>query len=306
MRRLDCPNIVKLIDVIENGISNEVVLVMEYLAGGSLHHQLVLRKRFSLLHAWHVMKQMASAFAYMHSKNVVHRDIKPHNVLCNDQLVVKVIDFGLTKVLNAGEKLFEESGTCGYMAPEISKDGYEGPPADVWSLGILCIQLFLGVEFNGSIIIKKKSDAYTYSEVVPKLPPNSGTELAGLLLGMTYNEPFMRFTMEEISHHNWFTACPSFEGTSVKALLSMDNSELMRDLEDHLDVVNEFLHAHSSVVRQFLDGQRDVLNDYMHEHIDSHSIKFWLAEQKGEFQRHTVKLGHRGFAKSGQRSSVHW
>uniref|UniRef100_A0A8C4QG24 non-specific serine/threonine protein kinase n=1 Tax=Eptatretus burgeri TaxID=7764 RepID=A0A8C4QG24_EPTBU len=155
---------------------------------------------------------MASAFAYMHRKNVVHRDIKPCNVLCNDQLVVKVIDFGLAKVLNAGEKLFDESGTCGYMAPEISKDGYEGPPTDVWSLGILYIQLFLGVKFNGCLIIEKKSDAFTYSRVVSKLPPNSGVELAGLLLGMTYYEPELRFTMEEISSHNWFTACPSSEG----------------------------------------------------------------------------------------------
>uniref|UniRef100_A0A8C4QZ23 Protein kinase domain-containing protein n=1 Tax=Eptatretus burgeri TaxID=7764 RepID=A0A8C4QZ23_EPTBU len=215
MRKLECPNIVKLIDVIENGMFNEVVLVMEYLSGGSLYHQLVSRKTFSLVDACPVMKQMASAFAYMHSKNVVHRDIKLCNVLCNDQLVVKVIDFGLAKVLNEGEKLFEESGTCGYMAPEISEDGYEGPPADVWSLGILFIQLFLGIKFNGSHLLKKKSDTYTYSKVVPKLPPNSGPELAGLLLGMTYNEPALRFTMEEILHHNWFTACPSSEELSV-------------------------------------------------------------------------------------------
>uniref|UniRef100_A0A8C4WZH0 Protein kinase domain-containing protein n=1 Tax=Eptatretus burgeri TaxID=7764 RepID=A0A8C4WZH0_EPTBU len=76
MVKLKNRNIVKLFEVIENPISKQVVLVMEYVAGGSLHHQLACRKTFSLVDGWHVMKQMASAFAYIHSENIVHRDIK--------------------------------------------------------------------------------------------------------------------------------------------------------------------------------------------------------------------------------------
>ena len=67
---------------------------------------------------------------------------------------MKVIDFRLAAIFTQGVKFHEYCGTSGYMAPEISEAGNEGPPVDVWALGILATKLFIGRKFDGSNIIK--------------------------------------------------------------------------------------------------------------------------------------------------------
>uniref|UniRef100_UPI00358EA961 uncharacterized protein n=1 Tax=Myxine glutinosa TaxID=7769 RepID=UPI00358EA961 len=103
---------------------------------------------------WFPMKQMADAFEYLHSRNIVHRDIKPQNVLYSNKGIVKVIDFNIATPFIHGQKLYDVCGTPGYMAPEITGHGYEGPPVDVWALGILFMTLFVGLQFDGRNIIE--------------------------------------------------------------------------------------------------------------------------------------------------------
>uniref|UniRef100_UPI00358FD7B0 uncharacterized protein n=2 Tax=Myxine glutinosa TaxID=7769 RepID=UPI00358FD7B0 len=174
---------------------------MEYVAAGSLSRQLQLQKTFSLPKAWWVMKQMASAFAYMHQKNIVHRDIKLDNVLCDDVWIVKVIDFGMARICTPGEKLDPDRGTLGYLAPEFfNMETYEGPPADVWALGILSTQLFVGWKFDGRDLFQGDvSNSFVY-----KPPPCADKQLTSLLTGMLRVNPKERLTMNKISEHAWF------------------------------------------------------------------------------------------------------
>uniref|UniRef100_UPI00358E3ACD paired amphipathic helix protein Sin3a-like n=1 Tax=Myxine glutinosa TaxID=7769 RepID=UPI00358E3ACD len=177
----------QVIGVHKDDISNEVVIAMDYVAAGSLHHHLVLQKTFSLPKAWWVMKQMASAFAYMHNKNIVHRDIKLDNVLCDDQWFVKVIDFGFAKICTPGEKLDPDHGTRAYLAPEFfNMENYEGPPADVWALGILSTQLFVGWKFDGRDLLQL--------DVVLE------TNLSTIRVLENVQKKLSRLTLEEQSH----------------------------------------------------------------------------------------------------------
>uniref|UniRef100_UPI00358F4C5E probable serine/threonine-protein kinase MARK-C n=1 Tax=Myxine glutinosa TaxID=7769 RepID=UPI00358F4C5E len=201
MRRLDHPHIVKLIGVHKDDISKEVVIAMDFVPTGSLHYILVLQKIFSLSEAWRVMKQMASAFAYMHKKNIVHRNIKLCNVLCNYLWFVKVTDFGLAKLCTPGEKLDPDCGTLTYLAPEFfNMEKYEGPPADVWALGILSTQLFVGRKFNGHDLFQLDVS----NNSVYKPPPCADKLLTSLLTVMLRENPKKRLTMKEISKHAWF------------------------------------------------------------------------------------------------------
>lgn len=81
----------------------------------------------------------------MHSKSIIHRDIKLDNILLDGKGNVKIADFGVSKVVNKGEVMRDQCGTPAYIAPEIIKDnGYYGFKADIWSAGVVLYAMLFG------------------------------------------------------------------------------------------------------------------------------------------------------------------
>ena len=81
----------------------------------------------------------------LHENNVVHRDIKLDNILLDSKGNVKIADFGVSKMANGKEYLYEQCGTPAYIAPEILlNEGYKGPPVDVWSAGVCLFAMLYG------------------------------------------------------------------------------------------------------------------------------------------------------------------
>uniref|UniRef100_UPI00358E8845 ribosomal protein S6 kinase alpha-1-like n=1 Tax=Myxine glutinosa TaxID=7769 RepID=UPI00358E8845 len=204
MKALNHPNIMKLIDIPTKDPHNDsIVLVMEYVEAGSLASQIHFLRKFTERELWFPMKQMADAFEYMHAQNIVHRDIKLQNVLFSSRLSVKVIDFNMATPFIHGKIFYDDWGTPGYMAPEITDHGYEGPPVDVWALGILFTKLFDGLQFDGHNIIEISYGKTDFN--VENSPPTFAREtLVSLLAAMLREDPLARLTMMEIVNHTWF------------------------------------------------------------------------------------------------------
>lgn len=92
-----------------------------------------------------MFKQIIEGIAYCHSKKILHRDIKLDNILLTIEGVVKLCDFGVSKIVKPGERMTEQCGTPAYIAPEILKDkGYEGFAIDVWSAGVVLYAILYG------------------------------------------------------------------------------------------------------------------------------------------------------------------
>jgi MAP/microtubule affinity-regulating kinase len=145
LKNIRHPHIAKFYDVIET--PREVYIIMELVKGHSLLHYIKQKseKRLAEYEAIRIFKQVLSAIEYCHNMNVVHRDIKMENILLDDRLDAKLIDFGFSTWVIPSQKLKIFCGTPSYMAPEIvNKKEYYGPPADMWSLGILLYAMLCG------------------------------------------------------------------------------------------------------------------------------------------------------------------
>jgi len=121
-------------------------LVMPYIEGGTLRDYLVKRKRLTLEEAASFVDQIASALQYAHDHGMVHRDVKPSNILLRQDGYAYLVDFGLAKAIMGAEALTGAGamvGTPEYMAPEQS-NGESDSRSDIYSLGVILYQMLTG------------------------------------------------------------------------------------------------------------------------------------------------------------------
>jgi len=124
---------------------------MEYVNGGELFSLIRAQKTLDLVATRQYAGEMVVTFEYLHSKNILYRDLKPENVLISKQGHLKLSDFGFSKILNDGEKAYTACRTPAYMAPEIIRKtvGYEYG-VDWWALGVLTFEMAIGRDpFSG-------------------------------------------------------------------------------------------------------------------------------------------------------------
>lgn len=178
--RLDHPNIVPIYDYDEH--NNVPYLVMKYVEGRTLKRMLN-EAPLSLADIRHLLPPIADALTYAHSQGILHRDVKPSNVIIADDGTPFLTDFGLARVASAGESTLSADmmlGTPNYISPEQAQGGTElTPRTDVYSLGIVLYELVVGaVPFTGDtpyITVHK----HIFSQ--PRRPSEANPELSSAI-----------------------------------------------------------------------------------------------------------------------------
>lgn len=120
---------------------------MDYIQGESLHAHLKAsaKRQFSEDKAKNIITQLLQTLAYLHQRNVTHRDVKLENIIIDKTGKIKLIDFGFCCCSSPDVKLKIFCGTPSYMCPEIvMKREYVGPPTDIWSAGVLFYAMLCG------------------------------------------------------------------------------------------------------------------------------------------------------------------
>lgn len=149
--RLSHPNVVDIYDVGEwKGLH---YIVMEYIRGKTLKQLLQTRGAFSVNEAVHTMRQLASAIEHAHQHNIIHRDIKPQNVLVKDDGSIKITDFGIAVTQDAVSLTSAKAvmGSAHYLAPEAAEGKPITKQVDIYALGIVFFELLTGeVPFSGT------------------------------------------------------------------------------------------------------------------------------------------------------------
>ena len=147
---LSHPNIVEVYDVGEE--DGQYYIVMEYIEGKTLKQLLKKRETLTLPEVIDIMLQLTDGLAHAHESYIIHRDIKPQNIMILDNGLVKITDFGIAMALNATQLTQTNSvmGSVHYLPPEQANGKSATVKSDIYSLGILMYELITGsVPFKG-------------------------------------------------------------------------------------------------------------------------------------------------------------
>ncbi len=175
---LQHPNIVSVYDVGKGG--NIHFIVMELIDGRPLSDIISERAPLDYKQAIEITRQVASALSLAHRNNIIHRDVKPHNIMITRDGIAKLADFGIAKAVSDSTLVTETSrviGSVHYFSPEQARGSYVDERSDIYSLGIVLYEMLTGqVPFDGDnpvqvALMHINDDIVPPSKLVPGIPP---------------------------------------------------------------------------------------------------------------------------------------
>ena len=217
LKTLDHKNIIKAYETFQMRKYKKLMIVMELCTGGDMHARMPYTER----QVANAMRQVLSAISYMHSKRIIHRDIKLENILWESkhpEAAIKVIDFGLSKVFSPNNNvLTERVGTLYSMSPETMKGIYT-TQADLWSIGVCTyIMLSMNRPFDGqtpkqlvanvlqcNYEFTTKSESNEADDEKRDVWTTISEQAKSFISQLLVLEPLDRLTADTAKNHEWF------------------------------------------------------------------------------------------------------
>lgn len=238
LKHLSHPNIVKLEEVLQN--SKYIGIVLEYASGGEFYKYIQRKRRLKEAVACRLFAQLVSGVHYMHSKGLVHRDLKLENLLLDKHENLVITDFGFVNEFVSHNELMKTScGSPCYAAPElvVSTKPYEARKSDVWSCGVILYAMLAGYlpwdddpkNPDGNDIVR----LYYYITRTPLKFPEYITPLPrDLLRRILISDPKKRIAIRSVHKHEWLKPHAAFISITPeewdKAMSSKDVFRLPR------------------------------------------------------------------------------
>ena len=247
------PNIVSVYDVGKEG--NLYYIVMELIKGKTLKEIIVEDGRMGWKWSIKIAKQIASALETAHRNNIIHRDIKPHNIIITEEGVAKVTDFGIAKaVSNSTITAFGTTiGSVHYFSPEHARGGFTDAKSDLYSLGVVLYEMITGkVPFDADTPVSVALKHMQEKPVEPIiLNPSIPQSLNDLIMKTMEKEPTLRYNSatEIIEDLNKIIKNPE-----VEVLKNVESREGVQKLGKRTDSKNKKISK--------MDKFKKFLNDH--------------------------------------------
>lgn len=191
---LSHPNIVSIYDVGQSGPLQYIV--MEFIEGVTLKDY-IAEKKGSIYwkEATDIAMQICSALEHAHSKHIIHRDIKPQNIMINTDGVIKVTDFGIARAASGGTTTMEAMGSAHYLSPEQARGGYTDQKSDIYSFGVVLYELHTGkLPFDGETPVAVAMQHMQTEPIKPRvINPDIPKSIENIILKAMSKEQRLRY-----------------------------------------------------------------------------------------------------------------
>jgi len=207
LKSLNHPNIIRLEDTFES--PDRIYIIMEMMKGGELFDYVVEKGTLSEEEASVLVRKITSAVAHMHSLDIIHRDLKPENLLLTSKgpdAEIKLIDFGLAKVVQRETVASSFLGTKGYLAPEMLQRHSYDKSIDMWALGVIVFVLLCGClpfDDDSSKIDSETAARKKFALRFPKWAASLSPSAKDLLNNLLEINPKNRYTAHQALAHPW-------------------------------------------------------------------------------------------------------
>ncbi|KAK0722971.1 kinase-like domain-containing protein [Lasiosphaeria miniovina] len=248
MKKLNHPNLVQLIEVLDDPEEDSLFMVLEMCKKG-----VVMKiglgepsKPYPEEECRCWFRDLILGIEYLHSQGVVHRDIKPDNLLLTGDDVLKIVDFGVSEIFEKTDEMrtAKPAGSPAFLPPElcVAKHGdVSGKAADIWSMGVSLYCLRYGrLPFERDNVLEMYEAIKTET---PQLPPDENADFVDLMGRLMEKDPEKRITMAELREHPWVT-----KGGEDPLLSAEENCSDPVDLPNALEVNHAFTRRMSHLL----------------------------------------------------------
>ncbi|XP_053196416.1 calcium/calmodulin-dependent protein kinase kinase 2 [Scomber japonicus] len=208
LKKLDHPNVVKLVEVLDDPSEDHLYMVFELVKQGAVM-EVPTDKPFSEDQARFFFQDLLRGIEYLHYQRIIHRDVKPSNLLVGEDGHIKIADFGVSNQFEGADALLTSTvGTPAFLAPEAlceTRKNFSGKALDVWAMGVTLYCFVFGVcPFMDERILALHQKIKTQPVELPEHADISD-DLKDLLLKMLDKNPETRISIPQIKVHPWVT-----------------------------------------------------------------------------------------------------
>ncbi|KAM6234475.1 serine/threonine-protein kinase SIK2 isoform 2-T2 [Spheniscus humboldti] len=298
MKMLDHPHIIKLYQVMET--KSMLYLVTEFAKNGEIFDYLASHGRLSESEARRKFWQILSAVEYCHGRKIVHRDLKAENLLLDNNMNIKIADFGFGNFYKSGEPLTTWCGSPPYAAPEVFEgQQYEGPQLDIWSMGVVLYVLVCGaLPFDGPTlpILRQRVLEGRF-----RIPYFMSEECEHLIRKMLVLDPSKRLTIAQIKEHKWML----IEVPAQRPILYPPGEENEPSIGEYNEQVLRLMHSLGIDQQKTIESLQN--KSYNHfaaiyyllvERLKSHRSSFPVEQRLDARQRRPSTIAEQTVAKA--------
>ena len=276
---LEHPNIVNIYDVgSEDGLH---YIVMEYIEGITLKTYIEKKGRLTFKEAVSIAIQVGRGIEAAHNKNIVHRDIKPQNIMISTEGKVKVMDFGIARAATSNTIHSDVMGSVHYSSPEQARNGFIDGKSDIYSLGIVMYEMVTGrVPFDGDTTVSIAIQ-HLQEEMVPPsaYAPDLPISLEKIILKCTQKSPSRRYQNigDLIQDLKKALVHPSEDFVTVVPLMNQDKTRVISEQE-----LNQIKRKQED---EYADNYDDTYEDeYEDDGYDDDGYDEYDGDEDGEYE----------------------